>query len=128
VNAEKQKVVVPPGMIHEASASTTCTWAECEKIIRIVLEYQRRNPVVPTEEQVMKLCNELSERGETSAKQDRIDLIVEFQRRLMYLAPDSDEPIKDLLWNTSDQSRVTADAGVIHEKIREAYKRGKECK
>lgn len=84
------------------------------------LRWLSENPIVPTEEQ----CKDIERTG-PSRGMDCYSWIhmaaVEWQRR-MFLAPDPDEPIRDLLCEHAADGCVTRH----NQNVREAYRRGRK--
>lgn len=124
------KIVVPEGMWDAARrmyalANSLNGRTDCSDVDRLMysleaaLHWLSENPIVPTPEQLMEL-NE-----HTPVGPHTISLLREWQRR-MFLAPDPDAPIKDLL---AKSEALGMGSGKQHnDAVREAYRRGKEGK
>lgn len=124
----EKKIIVPTEMVN-ATSDVTVAWGDHqrmtlgydqrERIIAAALRWLSDHPMVPTEQQVVDLIDTFDGKGSLE-----VHRIVEWQRK-MFLAPDEDEPIRDLIENFGP-----AMPGVSLEDakaaVREAFRRGQQ--
>lgn len=128
----EKKIVVPEGMMKAAKRYSRNPEDEfyLEVALGAAIRWLAENPIVPTKKEARAMYSEvrsLSVKNGTSNWADSFagTYAVEWQRR-MFLAPDADEPIKDLLAPKSPyeiENYVLTDSH--NDNVREAYRRGK---
>lgn len=121
------KIVVPDGM-YLAAMKHQDSGIQCSASLEAALLWLSENPVVPTLDQAISVASSI-EPGR-SADSLSVQCYAEWQRR-MFLAPDPDDPIKDILYDESQVDhcgQVAVRPSRLNECLREAYRRGKESK
>lgn len=123
----ERKIVIPEGMLDAAfrkaklslDTSDARTQNGIELAVEAALKWLGENPIVPTEEQHRKIIADWN--SEYRVARGYVDFVGEWQRR-MFIAPDPDEEIKDLLFsaNLADSSTIE----IANNKLRDAYRRG----
>ena len=116
---------VPEGMLKAVNTrAKTCKCLHCEQnreaVLEVALCWLSEDPIMPSDEQCVEAWNRYDLRA-SLGKHDFRDWAAEWQRR-MFLAPDLDEPIRDLLDKSYDHDYDCRD------EVREAYRRGWEGK
>jgi hypothetical protein len=136
------KIQVPEGMLEAVDrACPSLDYLPAGRkrdILEAALRWLSKNPIVPTKQQALELCQVYRDAGPQgpSFLYDMLSVVsAEWQRR-MFLAPDPDEPIRDLL--VEKEKPVAGREGwwtgkvfssdEVNEKIREAHRRGREGK
>lgn len=129
--SDEKKYVVPREMMNAAIAG----YARCvgmgsfdrfgiEWAVEAALRWLAENPIVPSHEQIYDMEKE-------HVNPNIRWMLIEWQRQ-MFLAPDPDSPIKDLIFDSpsgipvvlSDHSVSVSDD--VNSRIREAYRRGQK--
>jgi hypothetical protein len=127
----EKKIVVPQGMIERA-VQATCHFpiamalhdSITPEILAAALRWLSENPIVPTEAQALAIVS-----SKPPAIMNAFDNwevarwgACEWQRR-MFLAPDEDDPIKDLMeeWAGSKEGQ-----NPMQKALREAFRRGQK--
>lgn len=129
----ERKIVVPDGLLKAGAKEIDCGGSMpanaavlAGQVLQGALKWLGENPICPTQEQKDHLLKHFSpigvERWDKGMWFNFIaDCAVEWQRR-MFIAPDPDEEIKDLLFsaNLADSSTIE----IANNKLRDAYRRG----
>jgi hypothetical protein len=118
-----KKIVVPEGMLKAVCETYSDSVEVC---IEKALLWLSENPIVPSHEQWEKMTMDVhKERGwSVTNLDDHAGLAIEEWQRRMFLAPEPEVPVKDLLWDL--QSSTWSETEKKHnEEVIEAYRRGK---
>jgi hypothetical protein len=131
------KIKIPEGMLkaidehlyypgHLASPQSYLGW---RKILTVAFEWLSENPIVPTDEQLKELmvATNMTFRPDIC---DRFREMMADWQRSMFLEPDPDEPIRDLILsdeNDDSDARLSSTPKEFNRHVREAYRRGLEA-
>lgn len=123
------KVKVPDGMF-QAALKYQDSAIQCSAALEAALRWLSENPIVPTDEQILKLQQMFRAIPEPGNKQNL--MITAFQR-LMFLEsePEVPEMVKDLIWDKTPgawPSPVGEHTRIHNEQLIEAYRRGQQSK
>ena len=119
------RVKVPEGMLKAACAANDEYSDEGtnRRVLESALRWLSENPIVPTADDVGKILAARSVQGDfPDAGYLAIYVASQWQRR-MFVAPDEDEAIRDLLHGPTDLYMRGED---YNYQIREAYRRGRK--
>jgi len=130
--SDKKKIRVPEGMLRAAREANLDYWRKdasarldsLTPVLEAALGWLVKNLIVPTNQQTDLGAKEWDESGTIGSF--AVWWAGEWQKR-MFLAPDEDEAIRDLL-RSDENGILSLDITSVNHRVREAYRRGKESK